>query len=128
MFAIHEFACYRIDVRKQTRTHKDKGTAMLNVEMKKDDGVLRVMLEGRLNSASAKDFSKQIEPELEGSRRVELDFAKLDYISSAGLRILLAIQQYMESTGGDDVCVRNANDVVLETMEMTGFRGVINVE
>ena len=101
---------------------------MLNIETKKADGVLYVSLEGRLNNLTSKECIKRLEPELEGAQRVVLDLAKLEYISSAGLRILISLQQHMEKTGGEDVCVRNATGVVLETLEMAGFRGVINVE
>ena len=98
----------------------------MNVEMRKDDGVLRVMLEGRLNSASAKDFSKQIEPELEGSRRVELDFAKLEYISSAGLRVLLSAHKAMAGKNG--MTVKHVNEIVGEVFEVTGFSDILTIE
>ena len=101
---------------------------MLNIEMEKADGVLRVALEGRLNNITSKNLFQQLESELEDVRRVEFDFTNLEYISSAGLRILLAIQQHMEAVGGEDVYVRNANEVVLDTLEMTGFQSVVNVE
>ena len=101
---------------------------MLNNDMKKDDGVLYVALEGKLNNLTSKDLVKRVEPELKDVRSIVLDMAKLEYISSAGLRVLLMLQQHMESVGGEDVCVRNANETVLDTLGMTGFRGVINVE
>ena len=101
---------------------------MLNIETKTVDGVLYVALEGRLNDLTSRDFAQRIEPELEDARGVVLDMAKVEYISSAGLRILLMLQQRMEDVGGEDVCVRNASEPVLDTLTMTGFRGVVNVE
>ncbi len=101
---------------------------MLNIEIEKADGVLRATLSGRLNNLTSKEFSQRIQAESEGVHRVELDFANLEYISSAGLRILLAIQEHMESVGGESVCVYNATEMVRDTLEMTGFWGVINVE
>lgn len=101
---------------------------MLNIEMEKADGVLNIALKGRLNSMTSKEFSQQLESELEGVRSVVLDFADLDYISSAGLRILLALQQRMEAVEGEDVRVRNANQTITDTLEMTGFQGIINIE
>ena len=101
---------------------------MLNITKTMDGSALTMVLEGRLDTTTAPQLESELKAALDQADTLVLDFEKLEYISSAGLRILLAIQQYMESTGGDDVCVRNANDVVLETMEMTGFRGVINVE
>ena len=100
---------------------------MLNIDVQKADGVLRVTLDGRLTSASSKDLSQLMKSELDGVHRVEFDFANLDYISSAGLRILIATQQHMEAIGGENVCVNNASGVVLDTLEMTGFQGVINI-
>ena len=101
---------------------------MLNIDMKTVDGVLYVTLEGRLNSLTSKDFVRQVEPEMQDARGIVLDVANLEYISSAGLRILLRLQQHMEEVGGEDVCVRNANETVSDTLGMTGFGGVINVE
>ena len=101
---------------------------MLNVEMEKNGDELLITLEGRLNSASSKGLGKQIEAALDGVNRVVLEVSNLEYISSAGLRIIIAIQQRMESIGGEDVIVRNATPMVLDTLEMTGFGGIINVE
>ena len=100
---------------------------MLDIKAEKSDGVMRIALEGKVNSATARDLSQQMESELDGVHRIELDFAKLDYISSAGLRVLIAAQRHMESIGGETLCVKNASGVVLDTLEMSGFRGVINV-
>ena len=101
---------------------------MLNIKMEKVGDELHVGLEGRLNNMTAKDCGQQIQSELDNVRRVVLDFANLEYISSAGLRVLVALQVHMEKSGGEDVCVRNATGIVLETLEIAGFRGVINFE
>ena len=101
---------------------------MLNIAMENTDGVLHVALEGRLNNATSKDLSRQLEPELDNARCVVFDLANLEYISSAGLRIIVAVQQHMENIDGEDVCVRNATGIVLETLEMTGFRSLVNIE
>ena len=101
---------------------------MLNIDMKKADGELRIDLEGQLGNLAANDLGQQIEAELDGVHRIVFDLDKLDYISSLGLRILIASQKHMEAAGGENVCVRNAKGAVLDTLEMTGFTGVINVE
>jgi anti-anti-sigma factor len=101
---------------------------MLTIETKKADGVLCVALEGRLDTVSSRDFGRRMEAELEDANRVVLDVADLEYVSSAGLRILLVIHKRLEAIGGEGVCVRNASNMVLETLEMTGFWGVLKIE
>ena len=101
---------------------------MLNIKLEKEGSELRVALDGRLNSVSSKELTQELDDALDGALRVVFDFTNLEYISSAGLRVLLAVEQRMEQVGGESVCVRNANETVRDTLEMTGFRGVINVE
>ena len=101
---------------------------MLSINTKTVDGVLYFVLEGKLNAITSRDFLRKIESELKDARRVVIDAAKLDYISSAGLRILLRLEQHMEEIGGEGVYVRNANETVLDILAMTGFGGILNVE
>lgn len=101
---------------------------MLNIDTKTVDGVLTITLEGKLNNLTSKDFAQRVESELEDVRGVVIDMAKLEYISSAGLRVVLGIQQHLEEVGGESVCVRNANEAVIDTLGMTGLRSVITVE
>ena len=101
---------------------------MLNIDMNNVDGALHIALEGRLNAASTKDLVQQLDPIMEEIQSVDIDLAKLDYISSAGLRILIKLQQHMQQIGGENVRVRNAKGTVRDTLEMAGFAGVINIE
>lgn len=101
---------------------------MLNVDIKHIDDELYVALEGRLDSLTSKQFARQIDSELDNVQSVVLDFANLDYISSAGLRILASIAQHLDDVDGEDPCVRNATGDVLETMEMTGLRNFFKFE
>lgn len=101
---------------------------MLDIGMEKVDGVLHIVLEGRLNTLTSKVFAQQVEPELEDARGIVIDMANLEYISSAGLRVLLVLQQHMEEVDGEDVCVRNASQTVLDTLAITGFSGIVNIE
>lgn len=52
---------------------------MLDIKAEKSDGVMRIALEGKVNSVTARDLSQKMESELDGAHRIELDFAKLDY-------------------------------------------------
>ncbi|MBE6014264.1 MAG: STAS domain-containing protein [Lachnospiraceae bacterium] len=100
---------------------------MLNTTKKIENGNLFVTFEGRLDTLTSPVFEKEIEEVLPGSKSVTLDFANLEYISSAGLRTLLSIQQYMEENGFPNVKVLNVSDVIMETFELTGFDGMLDI-
>lgn len=101
---------------------------MLNVSMNDNNGKLTVELEGRLDASKAQNFEKQIEEALEGKKSLTFDFAKLEYISSAGLRVILWAQQYMEEKGNGNVVVKNASDLIKEIFSDTGFTDIIDLE
>ena len=101
---------------------------MLNVEKKMEDGALLIALEGELDTLSSPDFEDLLEPLLAEAQSLTLDFEKLDYISSAGLRVLLAAEQALEEKGADQVRVVNMNDTIRNIFEITGFVDVLAVE
>ncbi len=88
--------------------------------------VLTVALEGRLDTTT----SPQLEAELKGSlnnvTELIMDFAALEYISSAGLRVLLSAQKIMNKQGSMKVIHSNEN--ILEIFEVTGFCDILNLE
>ena len=96
------------------------------------DGILTVAVEGSITVAGAKDFENEIKDGLSyknmGAKvsSVILDFSKLDYISSAGLRVLLMIKKQMN--GKDGLIVKNINDEVREIFKNTGFLKVLEIE
>ena len=101
---------------------------MLNVEKKLEDGALLIALEGELDTLSSPDFEDMLEPLLDEAQSLTLDFEKLDYISSAGLRVLLAAEQALEEKGAEKVRVVNMNDTIRNVFEITGFVDVLAVE
>ena len=101
---------------------------MLNIDSKTVDGVLYFTLEGKLNTLTSREFLRRIESELKDQRRVVIDAAKLEYISSAGLRILLGLVQHMEEIGGEGVYVRNANEAISDILGLAGFENVLHIE
>ena len=101
---------------------------MLNVEKKMEDGTLLIALEGELDTLSSPDFEDMLESLLEEARSLTLDFEKLDYISSAGLRVLLAAEQTLEEKGAEPVRVVNMNGTIRNIFEITGFVDVLAVE
>ena len=100
---------------------------MLNTTMNLEGTDLTVVLEGRLDALTSQSLEKEIEGYFEKINSITVDCAKLEYISSAGLRTLLAAQQYMEEQGYENVKVVNANEVILEIFEETGFSDILDV-
>lgn len=98
----------------------------MKITMNRKDNELIVALEGRLDSLSALDLDKKLDSELDGIEKLIFDFEKLEYISSAGLRILLSVYSTMESRG--KMIVRNINRNVKSVFEITGFLAFINIE
>ncbi len=91
-----------------------------------DGGKLTVALEGRLDTTTAPELEKELKASYEGLTGLEFDLTKLDYISSAGLRVLLSAQKVMNKQGG--MVVRNANDDIKEIFDVTGFSDILTIE
>ena len=87
---------------------------------------LEVALEGRLDTTTAPDLENELKDSLEGANELTLDFSKLDYISSAGLRVLLSAHKAMSRKDG--MTVTNVNEMVREVFEVTGFSDILNIE
>jgi len=101
---------------------------MLNVEKKLENRALFIALEGELDTLSSPDFEAELEPLLATADSLTLDFAKLEYISSAGLRVLLSAEQAMEEKGAEQVKVVNMNDTIRNIFEITGFADILSLE
>ena len=87
---------------------------------------LSVMLEGRLDTVSAPDFEAVVKNELGGVESFILDLEKLQYTSSAGLRVILLAQKTMNKQG--KMILRNVADGVMEVFEMTGLSDLLTIE
>ncbi|MBQ0136362.1 MAG: STAS domain-containing protein [Oscillospiraceae bacterium] len=85
---------------------------------------LTVALVGRLDTTTAPDFEAALE--LDGIKNLVLDFENLEYISSAGLRVILAAQKKMSAQG--EMVVKNVNDAIKEVFEITGFVDILTIE
>ena len=98
------------------------------MEMKqtKEGKNLLIALEGRLDTLTAPELEKELNSALEGIEKLTLDFADLEYISSAGLRVLLSAQKTINNQG--EMVIRNANETVREVFEVTGFDEILTVE
>ena len=99
---------------------------MLNITKKLEDGVLDVALDGRLDTNTAPEFQQEIEPMLGSISELTLDCEKLDYISSAGLRVLLTFEQMLEEQG-KKMELRNVNDIIHDVFDVTGFLDIMTI-
>lgn len=87
---------------------------------------LCLTLSGRLDTSTAPQLETEIKNSLDGIEKLELDFAGVDYVSSAGLRVLLSAQKTMQKQG--ELVLRNVPDVVMEVLEITGFVDILTIE
>ncbi len=87
---------------------------------------LKVALEGRLDTMTAPELEAELNQNLGNAESLTLDFSKLDYISSAGLRVLLSAHKAMSAKGG--MKVTNVNEIVKEVFEVTGFADILTIE
>ena len=85
-----------------------------------------IAIEGMLETTTAPEIEAVVKSELDGITDLTFDFNKLDYISSAGLRVLLAAQKIMNKQG--DMKIVGANDIVKEIFDVTGFSEILTVE
>ena len=87
---------------------------------------LTISLEGRLDTTTAPQLEEELTASLDDVAKLVFDFSKLEYISSAGLRVLLAGQKRMNKQGS--MVVKNVADEIKEIFEVTGFTEILNIE
>lgn len=99
---------------------------MLNIKKTREGSKLCVALEGRLDTTTAPDLEVSLKEDLQDLTELEIDLSDLEYISSAGLRVLLAAQKAMMKQG--TMVVSHPNDVISEIFEVTGFSDILTIE
>ena len=99
---------------------------MLNITKKIENTSAVVALEGRLDTVTAPELEAALKEVLNGLTELTLDFEKLEYISSAGLRVLLSAQKTMTKQGV--MRVTHVNETIMEIFEVTGFIDIITIE
>ena len=97
----------------------------MNIEKTFENNNLTLMPQGRLDSITSQEFETAIEDNIGDATSLVLDLKNLDYISSAGLRVLLKTQKMMNNRG--EMKVLNVNETVMEVLEMTGFVDMLNI-
>ncbi len=98
----------------------------MTIETKKNNNELTVMPEGRLDTVTAPSLEEELKANLDGIEKLILDFQALEYISSAGLRVLLMAQKTMNKQGS--MVIRNVNETIAEVFEITGFADMLTIE
>lgn len=98
----------------------------MNIEKNRQGNELQVALEGRLDTVSAPDLDAVVKNELSGVDTFILDLEKLQYTSSAGLRVILIAQKTMNKQG--KLILKNVSEAVMEVFEMTGLSDLLTIE
>lgn len=91
-----------------------------------DGGKLIVELEGRLDTSTAPELEAEMKECISNVTELIFEFGKLEYISSAGLRVLLSNQKVMNKQG--TMVIKNANESIKEVFEVTGFSDILTIE
>ena len=97
----------------------------MKVEKRFENDVLYIAILGRLDTMTAPEFEKEVE-NLDGAKEIILDLKELDYLSSAGLRIILKMQKAMIGKGS--MKLRNVKPNIMEIFEITGFTDFLTIE
>ncbi len=99
---------------------------MLDIEKKTNGNALNVVLSGCLDTTTAPELEKQLKDSMGGVEVLAIDMESLEYISSAGLRVLLSAQKVMNRQGS--MTVTHVNETIMEIFEVTGFSDILNIE
>lgn len=99
---------------------------MLNISKTAEGSALTLALEGRLDTTTSTELEAELKNSLPGVTSLVLDMQSLEYISSAGLRVLLSAQKVMNGQG--EMKVIHVNEVISEIFEVTGFIDILTIE
>ena len=99
----------------------------MNISKTWENGILTIALDGKMDITTAPDLEQVVMNDLDGVTRLIMDFEKLTYISSAGLRVLLIAQKKMTGQGGSMEVV-HVNEMVMEVMTAMGFADIMTIE
>lgn len=98
----------------------------MTIEKSRVGSVMTIALSGRLDTVTAAELESELRDALTGVTELILDLEKLDYISSSGLRVLLSMQKTMNGQGA--MKVKNVSGMILEILEITGFKDILTIE
>lgn len=98
----------------------------MNINIKRNAEETTLVVEGRLDTTTASSLEKIINEDIDGTKNLILDMSSLEYISSAGLRVLLGAQKKMQKIGS--MTLKNVCENVMDVLEMTGFADILTIE
>lgn len=98
----------------------------MNIKKKTNESEMIMYVSGRMDTSTAPQFEAEIKSSLDGISKLVLDFENLEYVSSAGLRVILAAQKIMNKQG--EMIIKNVSEVVYEVFEITGFVDILTIE
>ena len=98
----------------------------MTIDIKTNTEESIIEIAGRLDTATAPVLDKMISEDIQDTQKIILDLKGLEYISSAGLRVLLCAQKKMQKNGS--MKVRNVCEAVMDILEMTGFADILAIE
>lgn len=98
----------------------------MNIVKTNEGAKLTLALEGRLDTTTAPQLEAEVKSALTNVTELVLDFSQLEYLSSAGLRVILAAQKIMNKQG--KMVIRHVNETILEVFEVTGFSDILTIE
>lgn len=96
----------------------------MKIEKRLEGKVLNVALKGRLDTITAPELEEDMKEDIKTAKELIFDFTHLEYVSSAGLRVLLRLFKQMKQ----QMLIRNVNEIVQEVFEATGFADILNIE
>lgn len=99
---------------------------MLDIKKDQESSKLEFALTGRLDTITAPQLEEQIKASIDDVTELTFDFSALEYVSSAGLRVLLSAQKIMNEKGG--MVVKNVSEDIQEIFDVTGFSDILTIE
>ena len=114
---------YKSITRKQINNQEE---FTVTVTKTKKGTELVIAIEGRVDTTTAPQLETEIKESIDGITKLVFDFGKVEYISSAGLRVLLSAQKIMNKQG--EMVVTNCSDDILEIFEVTGFTDILTIK
>ncbi len=98
----------------------------MNISKENNNEQLTIAVSGRLDTTTSPELENEINSSVEGITELILDLKGLEYISSAGLRVILTAQKTMSKKGS--MIIKNANDEVNSIFEITGFKDILTIQ
>ncbi len=98
----------------------------MEIKKEKNGNELTLFVIGRLDTTTAPQLESELKQSISGAEKLILDLKDLEYLSSAGLRVLLSAQKVMNKQG--EMIVRNVNETISEIFEVTGFVEILTIE